>query len=81
VEGDVESDVDAEELRPLEEAIRRAGHPRSEEEDEGSSWDWAAQESLILAQVIEGLDLSVGTEPASLSNWEVRRITRDLDFD
>lgn len=71
-------DVDAGELRRLEEAIRRANHPRSEEGDQGTSSDSAAQESLILAQVLDGLDLSIGTEPVPLSDWEVRHITRDL---
>lgn len=75
---DPPEDADPGELRRLEEAITRAEHPRSGEADERTSRDSAAQEVLILAQVLDGLDLSVETEPVPLSDWEVRRITRDL---
>lgn len=71
-------DVDPRELRRLEEAIREAKYPRAAVETWGPDDLSAYQQESILAQVLEGLDLSVGNEPVPPTDWEVRHITRDL---
>lgn len=78
---DPPEDADPGELRRLEEAIREANYPRAAAEAWGPDDLSAYQQESILAQLLDGLDLSIDREQVPLSDWEVRRITRDLESD